>query len=113
MLPQKQRLVREADFRRVYQKGATCFSPDIVLKASPNGLPESRFGIVVSLKVSKKATDRNRLKRRIGDTIRLRLAKIKVGRDILLIVKKGKNIDNYDEIERNIEYLLQKTQLYI
>lgn len=113
MLPRKQRLVREADFRRVYQKGATAFSPSIILKAVPNGLPESRFGIVVSLKVSKKAVDRNRIKRQIGEAIRLILAKIKTGRDILLIVKKGQNIDNYDEINYNIEQLFRKTKLYV
>lgn len=113
MLPRKQRLVREADFRRAYHKGATAFSPSIVLKAVPNGLPVSRYGIVVSLKVSKKAVDRNRIKRHISEIIRLRLANIKPGRDILLIVKKGQNIDNYDVINHNIEHLLQKTKLYI
>ncbi|MFA6198184.1 MAG: ribonuclease P protein component [Patescibacteria group bacterium] len=113
MLPRKQRLVREADFRRVYRKGATAFSPSIVLKAAPNDLMVTRFGIVVSLKVSKKAVDRNRIKRQISEVIRLRLAKIKTGRDILLIVKKGQNIDNYDEVNHNIEQLLQKTRLYV
>ena len=113
MLPRKQRLVREADFRRVYQKGATGFSPSIILKATPNGLSESRFGIVVSLKVSKKATDRNRIKRRIGEIIRLRLAKIRPGCDILLVMKKGNNIDNFEEIEHNIEHLFRKNRLYI
>jgi ribonuclease P protein component len=57
-----------------------------VLRAVPNALNLTRFGFVVSKRVSVKAVDRNRIRRRLRDIVRR--APILEGWDQLLIARK-------------------------
>ena len=58
----------------------------IVLSAAPQ--TNSRFAIVVSAKVDKRATVRNRIKRMMSEYIRRNLSDIKTGVSVVCIVKK-------------------------
>jgi len=51
----------------VGKKGRILKTPFFLVKIFPSTLGFSRFGAVVSSKTSKKATERNRLKRRVYD----------------------------------------------
>lgn len=57
------RLTRTSDFRRVYQKGALFKSPNIRLYIQQVPTDSIRLGVVVSKRVSKHATTRNRIRR--------------------------------------------------
>ncbi len=111
MLPRSHRLTNDRDFRRVYIKGAHFFSKYAVIRKAENGLPSSRFGIVVSQKIAKKATDRNLIKRRISEIIRLKLAKIKNGYDCAIIVKKTIIKASFSEINQDIAFILKRSAL--
>ena len=69
MLPKINRLTKEKDFEEVFKKGKSIKNDFLVFKIFKNHLKESRFGFIVSKKVSNKATVRNKIKRRLRDTV--------------------------------------------
>lgn len=91
MLLIKNRLKKKEDFNRVYRFGKSFFYDKIVLKVVDKGDLSVRVGIVISVKYSKKAVTRNRLKRQIRAFFRENIEKISGGKDIMVIVQKGWN----------------------
>lgn len=69
-----------------------------------------KLAISISLKISKSAVKRNRVKRQIRETLRLLIkeAAIKNGYYILVIAKKGVLEKDYSEISQEIKLLLQR-----
>jgi len=63
MLPRENRLSDEFDFRRIRRDGQRYGTPFFNFFLLPNQKGPVRFGFVVSSRVSKLATERNRLKR--------------------------------------------------
>lgn len=57
-----------------------------IIKSNGNNFPYSRFGVVISSKVSKSAVKRNKIKRTIFDFARLEKLQEISGRDFLIIV---------------------------
>lgn len=76
-------------------------SPFYLLKIAKNGKPFSRFGFVVSKKVSKKAVERNRIKRELRSFIHERLPKTVSGFDFLFISKKP--IEDNKDLENDLK----------
>lgn len=111
MLPAYARLKKEQDFNLVWRKGRSYFSRYLLLKMLKKKIKYTRFGIIVSNKVSKKATQRNRLKRRIREILRLKLDKITPGHDCVIVVKAGILERTYQEIDREIKNILLKAGL--
>jgi len=78
----------------------------------------SRFGLIVSNKVSKKATQRNLIRRRISEFIRLNLKSIKSGYDFVIILSpkiiksQGKILD-YQKISELLRLTLTKAKLIV
>lgn len=64
-------------------------TPFFIVKVFQSSQKNSRFGFVVSKKVSAQAVKRNRLKRQIRAVVEELLPRIKEGYDILFIVQKG------------------------
>ena len=77
-----------------------------IIKRSDNNLAFSRFGVVISKKVSKSAVKRNKKKRIIFNFIRLeKLNKIS-GKDILIIISPKTAELKKEEIEKKLKILL-------
>ena len=92
------------------KKGKILKDPYFLLNVMPSRLPYSRYGIVVSKKVSAKATERNRIRRKLFSIIGNNFfKKQKVMRqDFLIIVSPNiKKISN-GEISVSFERLLNK-----
>lgn len=86
-------------------------TPLFVLKAHPNNLAHSRFGFVVSKQIDKRATARNKAKRRLRSCIEeLRLA-IQPGFDILFILKSVTLPE--EGLGESVRETLQKQKLLI
>lgn len=101
MLPKENRLPGHA-FALVKKEGSTLRSKNLTLKVlGERGEGPSRIGIIVSTKVSKKAVVRNKIKRRIRESVLKMLPKIKNGFDIVLIVRPiaVNEGDFFEEIE--------------
>jgi ribonuclease P protein component len=111
MLTKINRLTKKKDFDRVFAEGGSSFNKLIGIKAAKNGLPHSRFGIIVSTKVSKKAVIRNTIKRRIREVIRGKLKQIKSGQDCVIIALPAIVEKDFCEIERSLTDNLSRVRL--
>lgn len=101
MLSRPFRLVKDKDFGQVMRKGRGYKMPEGQVKVLINGLSHNRFGLVVSNKISKKATERNLLKRRIREVLRAFDPKLKAGFDMVIVVyppMRGKKFSEIKEI---------------
>ncbi|HHP7230434.1 MAG TPA: ribonuclease P protein component [Xenococcaceae cyanobacterium] len=112
------RLKHWRDFRLVYQKGISCYSSHLILRAlftnqtnQQSPINPSRIGISISTKVSKKAVKRNRIKRQIRGAIAQMLPKIAAGWDIVIIVKPSAVECKYEHFLRELEELLTAAKI--
>ncbi|MBA7698501.1 Ribonuclease P protein component [subsurface metagenome] len=80
----------------------------MVMKALPNGLTLSRYGFSVSKRVGKAVT-RNRVKRLLGEILRLR--PLEPGWDIIFIARSLAANADYIGLEKSINALLSQAQL--
>ena len=66
--------------------------------------------MVCSQKVSKKAVERNKIRRRVSDIIKRNFSKIKKGVDIVFIALPEAKKADYKLIEKTISELLSKAK---
>ncbi len=111
MLKKEFRLRKQKDFENVFDKGFYFSGDFLSLKTVKNGLPISRFGFVVSKKISKKAVQRNRVKRLLRESIRLMQKDIRAGFDAVFISKVGIVDKDFREIDLAVGELLKKSRL--
>ncbi len=90
MLPKEHRLSNEHDFGIVKTRGRSffgkLFSVRILVHKSKR---PARFGFVVSTKVSRRAVDRNKMKRMLREIVRKHLEDFSFGFDCVIFVKKS------------------------
>ena len=110
-MPAIRRLRKEKDFERIFKKGKGFKEDFLALKTVGSSLKVSRFGFIVSQKVSKKATVRNKIRRRLSELIRTWLGKIIPGREVLFIVLPGFEKKDFRETEELLDKLLKKANL--
>ena len=82
MLSRKNRLKKKKDFEQVFRRGETLKEGFLTLKLAKNNLKVTRFGFVISLKVSKKASLRNKIRRRLRAIAKTKIPQIKTGFDM-------------------------------
>jgi len=88
VLKKGHRLKKNADFQSVLAGGRFISTPFFLLKYKKNAEKNTRVGFVVSKKISKKATDRNKIKRRMREIVRVADDMLFIkGYDIALIAK--------------------------
>lgn len=109
MLSKKHRLPIQKFIKSHSTNGAR--SDYFFVKFKTNNLPFSRFGVVISRKVSKSAVKRNRIKRIIFDFIRLKEYYLKAGKDVLIIVSPQAGKLMKAEIEKELEDMLIKCKM--
>ncbi len=111
MLSKKNRLTKKKDFEAVFKNSKTFKQGFLVLKTAKNNLGINRFGFVVSLKVSKKAVVRNRVKRRLRETVKLEIKNNnkKEGIDAIFISLPEIERKSFSEIKEGAIKLLKKS----
>ena len=105
MLKQENRLQKEKNFGKVFKGSRPIHTENLVLRiakqwgvgstvkgggsaeSTPYTLHPTRFGFVISNKISKLATRRNALKRQLRAIIEQELPNIKTGYDVVIMVK--------------------------
>ena len=112
MLSKINRLTKDKDFDNVFKSGKSSYDKLIGVKAEQNQTENSRFGILVSAKVSKKAVERNKIKRQIREVIRLQLEQIKSGYDVVIITLPVILGKDYQEIERSVNGCFRRLGVY-
>lgn len=97
MLPYKFRLTKDKDYKFIFKNGKKSSNNYFRVCFLKNNIGHSRFGIIVSNKVSKKATVRNLLKRKIRAILSNNLSNFSQNYDIIInlspSVKKDLPID--------------------
>ena len=112
MLPRSHRLNKKQDIEKVFRFGRSVYVGNLGLRLAPNKLPVSRFTVVVSLKVSKKAVERNRIKRRLREILRQEIMPaVKNGIDGLILTQKPLLELSFDELKQQTITLFKKARL--
>ncbi len=123
-LSKPNRLKHRKDFSRVYQQGLRRNSANLTLRALPSSKsfakksyePESysdltpqapsQIGISISLKVSKRAVVRNRIKRQIRAALRQLLPRLTADWKLVIIVRPQAVECDYFQFLQELEQLL-------
>ena len=74
------------EFRRIYRKGKSLVSPQMVLYWQKNRQGQSRLGVTVSTKLGH-AVVRNRVRRRFRELYRLHKPEMQPGYDVILVAR--------------------------
>jgi ribonuclease P protein component len=105
MLPKRYRLSKKSDFDIVFKHGrrkALCY---FFIQWNETAREHPRIGIIVSNKVSKKATIRNTIKRRVREIVWN--MREKIGRVDIIIIAKAQSVNaNYNAIRHDLENIL-------
>lgn len=97
-------------FRRAYAKGKSAVTPTVVLYARKNGQSFNRLGLTVGIKVGK-ATVRNRVRRRLKESYRLREGTVKTGYDIVIVARAAAADARFSLLDRHLASLLKRLEL--
>jgi ribonuclease P protein component len=109
MLPKEHRLTDDYDFRRVKRLGKSYHGPFFKLCLARQKVAKpARFGFVVSTKIDKRATVRNRVKRLLREAVHQRLEKIPAGFDFVFVVRPKIVGKSYAEVSAEVDQVLSK-----
>jgi ribonuclease P protein component len=117
MLPKINRVKKKKDFEVIFKKGASFRNDLFSLRFIKNSLDQCRFGFVVSLKVSKKATERNKIRRRMAGIIKNELDNIcppnykKSNLDVVIISLPGAKNKEFSDFKESLVNLLVKAKV--
>jgi ribonuclease P protein component len=103
-------LTGKAQFELVYKKGKSWAAREIVIKALPNGLDSTRYGLTVSRRVGK-AVVRNRVKRRLREI--LRRMNLPPGWDLIFIARNPAASADFNTLGRSVGNLLVRAGLFV
>jgi len=113
MLARPFRITKKEDFEAAYRQGKNFSLGPIVMIVRDNGSNSTRFGVVASTKFSKKAVERNRIKRQIREILRKNKENVRSGQDIVISVRKTNSRARYSSFELKTAILesLRKAKL--
>jgi len=111
MLPKENRLKKDKEFEAVFKGGRTLKGKSVFLRYLINGTDKTKVGFVVSKKISKLAVERNKIKRRMREIIRLKKKDIKEGLSVVIVSLPPIKGMGYKEIKDDLENLLTKEEL--
>ena len=111
VLPKENRLNKKKDFRKVFKKGKGIKENLLTFKWTANNLKVSRFGFIVSQKVSKKAVLRNKIRRRLREKVRAELPRFKKGIDGVIIVNPGAAEEKSQEMTGSLNKIFSRARI--
>ena len=112
MLAKQNRLTKQKDFEKIFKQARSFYSKRLGVKAQVNQSALNRFGIIISTKISKKATERNRLKRQIRQAARELNKELKPGFDLVIMALPGFINQEYVIVKEEMEKIFLKLRLF-
>lgn len=115
MLPLRHRLRRSADVQRVRHEGQRWQHPYLILlvRDRPSEVPAApRIAFIAGRRIGN-AVERNRVKRRLRETVRPYLTHIRPGVDLLFIARTAAVNASYRDLEHALRQLLKRSGLWI
>ena len=103
------RILKGYEFKHVLDSGLKVVHPNFVLYGSLHS--ENRLGLIVSKKVGKAVT-RNKVKRRIRESYRLRLPEMRenLGFDLVVIARNRSRKVGFQEFDRSFANCIERLQ---
>ena len=98
------RLPKSTKFTKENQISSSFF----LIQIAENGTDFNRFGVIVSKKIDKRATVRNRIKRQIRHCVEENKNDLPIGRDILILVRNDIKNKETKEICKSIAEIFRK-----
>lgn len=111
MLRKELRITKKKEFDAVFSQGKSRQLPFLGVKLVENNLTLSRFGLIISNKVSKSAVVRNGLRRRLRAVLFSLLPELKIGYDVVILTRSGAEKFTSDEIKKQLKQLLKMISL--
>ena len=117
MLDKKNRITKQKEFDQFFgkefkqKKGQNVAGKFVILKCFDNETEDTRFAFVVSNKVDKRATHRNKIRRQLRSIIRDNASCLKKGKDCLIIIKPSIKDKEFIDVEKEFTLLLKKVKL--
>ena len=108
-----ERIKKDADFKMIFKTGKTATGRFVFLKIKKTKEKNSRFAVVAGLKVSKKAIERNKAKRRIKAVIGRIWPEMAKGNDIVIVVKKEAIPQKFSTLEEDLIKTINRAGLFI
>jgi ribonuclease P protein component len=108
--PRSARLLKRGDFESVYKRGKRCFAADLtlfyLLRIEGSG---PRVGFTVGRALGG-AVDRNRIKRRLREAVRLHRRELNCAVDMVINPKKSVLTVDFTDLEREIQHAFAAVQ---
>ena len=112
MLAKENRIRKKNDFEEIFKQGRGVKKNSLYFKIKENDLKISRFGFIVGKNFSKKAVQRNRIKRRLREVVKNFLPQIKKGFDVVVVVLPGEEND-FEKLKNTVEKVLKELKLFL
>jgi ribonuclease P protein component len=108
--PRQLRLLTAGDYRRVFETAAfKVHGKGLMALASPNVLGHPRLGLIFSKKNVRRAVDRNRVKRIVRDSIRLRQQRLPAV-DIVVLARRGVHELDNATVQRQLQGMWRRLE---
>lgn len=98
-------------FARIQRQGQRWVHPLVVLGGLPNDLGLTRCGFVVSRRAGR-AVERNRIRRRLREAVRLHYQRICPGWDLVFIARPSMGQADFRQVGVALEELLRQAGLW-
>lgn len=105
------RLRGKGRFREIHERGRRWVHSLTMLGGLPNGLEYTRCGFIVSRKLGG-AVERNRVRRRLREAVRLVYRQIRPGWDLVWIARPPIGRADFEAIRAAVGYLLGQAGLW-
>lgn len=111
LMPRKWRLHRREDYQRLREQGKTIRYSGLSLSMLENGFTHNRYGFITGKQVGN-AVHRNRVRRRLRETMRQFHPQLKPGYDIILIARAGSADQSFEVLRSGVLELLRRANLF-
>lgn len=113
MLPAKNRLSNRNDFQKVYQNGKFFVSGSIAVKFVADFFEKGdvKIGFSVGKNFSKKAVERNRVRRILREMAQSQLESIHSGTAMVIFYRSNEKEPELEKLSKQFAYILRKNSL--
>jgi ribonuclease P protein component len=106
------RITRDEEFRRVYRHGARRGARLVILHHLPNTANAVRLGVAVGRQFGG-AVARNRLRRRLREAVRVSVADIERGVDVIVVPREAASRADYSALRAEVLAVLAAEGLLV